>query len=123
MAVKRKLGDELRHRLISTGCRGDDEFSAAAALVDIVTDAVAADRDIAVNGTRLSAGQYWEVVSRVKWSERLWDSLKSIAARDCLGMIRNKRAYLLSSVYNCAVWDRFDGITPDMGELIRLAEG
>ncbi len=122
-ADRKRLSRQLWDQLAATGmyCGVFDTDSAIQATVKYIADAVAAKQDIQVNGVRISADQYWEVVSHIK-ATHLDETIRAIAARDCLGLIRNKRAYLLSSAYNCALWDRFSEVKTDNREFFRLAE-
>lgn len=110
-AERLRISDALSRQLSRTKDSAGDILPARNATVDWIAEAVASGRDIRVNGTSISAGQYWDVVRSVNGA-RLEDTLRTIAARDSQGMIKNRRAYLLSSVYNCALWDRFGGIEP-----------
>lgn len=122
-ADRKRLSKLLWDQLAATGlyCGVFDTDSAIQATVRYIADAVAAKQDIQVNGVSISADQYWEVVSHIK-ATHLDETIRAIAARDSLGMIRNKRAYLLSSAYNCALWDRFSEVEVDNQAFFRLAE-
>lgn len=122
-ADRKRLSRLLWDQLAATGLYIGvlDTDSAIQATVRYIADAVAAKQDIQVNGVSISADQYWEVVSHIK-ATHLDETVRAIAARDSLGMIRNKRAYLLSSAYNCALWDRFSEVEVDNQAFFRLAE-
>ena len=119
-AEKLRISEVLRGRLMDTGAADDAMAGPCEMLIRYITDAVAAKRDVRVNGVNVSADQYWDVIRLVKGGQRLRGTLEEIAARDRLGMIKNRRAYLLASVYNCAIWDRMDTIEPDVGKVERL---
>lgn len=126
-AERRRISSQLERQLFSTGlCYADaidsDTDSAIQLTVKTIADAVAAKQDVRVNGVTMPADQYWDVVRHVK-ATQLDETIRAIAARECLGLIRNKRAYLLSSVYNCALWGRFNEVKPNMRELESLAGG
>ena len=121
-AERRRIYNELRGQLIRTGAQDDDMIGPCVTSARYIADLVAAKQDVKVNGITLSSGQYWEVVQHVNGGH-LCETIRAIAARDCLGMIRNKRAYLLASAYNCAIWDRFGEAGVDYWALRDLAEG
>lgn len=117
---RQRLEEQLRGQVFKT--LGDEDMvGACAAAARVIAEAVAAKRDVRVGGVTMSAGQYWEVVRDIK-GDGLCAVIKAIKARDLLGLIRNKRAYLLASVYNCALWGRFGEV--DAWENVeRLANG
>lgn len=121
-AERRRIYDELRWQLIRTGAGGDDMTGPCDTSARYIADVVAGKQDVKVNGTTMSSGQYWEVVQHVNGGH-LCETIRAVAARDCLGGIRNKRAYLLASVYNCALWDRFREADVEFRALWDLAEG
>ena len=77
-----------------------------------VADAVARKQAIRVNDGIVDSGTYWHVVSRLSPQADLMSMLEEIKARDTFGLIRNRRAYLLASLYNCVMWQGMDEIRP-----------
>lgn len=109
-AERRRIYDEMRERMIQHIDIGSEEYGAANTLCRYIADAVATKQAIRVNGADLPAEQYWETVGNIRDGGNLCEMLRRVADMDRQGAIRNRRAYLLSSAYNCALWDGVSGL-------------
>ena len=77
-----------------------EEQGRLAALADMIADAAASGRQIIVNGVGLTAGQYWQTVKGIEYSEQITEMLDRIDTRRADSGVKNIRGYTLACAFN-----------------------